>query len=79
MTKYDHLQFNVPPECQGQIIVQAFAIDAENGQIICRSHDLSDDRERYATAPLEELVGEFEPWNRAPQFSSADPWSAANH
>lgn len=76
-TKYDHLQFTVPPECQGQMIIEAYAVDAENEQIVCRMHDLSDDRERYATASLDELVGEFEPWNRAPQFASDDVWILA--
>lgn len=77
--KFAHLQFTVPPECQGQMVVEAYALDAEKEQIVCRIHDLSDDTERYATASLDELVGEFEPWNKAPEFSTDDPWSAALH
>ena len=75
-TKYDHLNFIVPPECHGQIVETSFAIDGE--QVVCRTFDASDQTTSYAVTSLDNLSGEFESWNRRPVFADDGLWSACS-
>lgn len=60
----DDLSWHVPPECQGQIVERAYAIDGDS--LYRRISDRSDRSERYEVreiGPAEEP----EPWNREPR------------
>lgn len=74
----NELTFTVPPECQGQIVEYAYAIDAEREEITCRCYDASDRSTTYSVTPLDNLVGEFEPWNCRPRFADDGLWEATS-
>jgi len=73
---YSDLKFTTPPECQGQIVEMAYAYDGENSQIVCRAFDASDRTTSYSVTDVENLVGEFEPWNSRPKFADDGIWDA---
>ena len=72
------LTFIVPPECGGQIVEVAYASDSEHELVIRRTTDQSldpSDPERmvYASAEYGDLIGDYEPWNQAPESDAG--WS----
>src|SRR5690606_21994314 len=69
MSNLKELSYHIAPEDQGQFVEYAFAYDWENGRVIQRVTDRSGARTYYYAAPAENLIGEWEPWNRAPQFA----------
>lgn len=75
---YSDLTFVVPPECQGQIVEYAYAIDSDREDIVCRTFDASDRTTSYSISPLENLVGEFEPWNHRPLLTDDGLWTTVS-
>lgn len=59
------LAWVVPPVCQGQIVEVAYASDRECS-LYRRTFDRSDRTTSYERADLDDLEGEFEPWNGEP-------------
>jgi hypothetical protein len=66
--EFNHLNFIVPPENQGQIIEISFAIDGENEQVICREFDASDRTTCYSCTPIDNIQGEYRPYYTRPSF-----------
>lgn len=73
-TQYSDLKFVTPPKNQGQIVEISFAIDADREEVVCRIYDRGDRTTKYDVTPLENLKGEFEPWNGEPSFYDYDLW-----
>jgi hypothetical protein len=76
MNPYSHLNFVTPPKNQGQIVTHSYAIDSEREEVVCRTHDASDQTTCYQVTGLDNLLGEFSPWNREPAFVDDGLWSA---
>ena len=66
------LTWIVPPECGGQIVEVAYATDSADWALR-RTADRSDRSVTYERAPLEDLEGEWEPWNGAPDLDVWEP------
>jgi len=70
----ENLFFVVAPEDQGQIIEVAYAPDWEHERVIRRVTDRSGPTVRYEAIGAEHLIGEFQPWNGAPQVAPGTEW-----
>ena len=73
---YDHLNFVTPRRNQGQIVEISYAVDAEREQVVSRAVDASDGTTSFAVTALDNLVGEFEPWDREPKLRDNGLWDS---
>ena len=62
------LTYHVAQEDQGQMIEIAYAADEESERVIRRTTDRSTGAVTYEGAPADMLVGDFAPWNGAPEI-----------
>lgn len=68
------LTYHVAPEDQGQMVEIAYAADTEHERVVRRITDRSGPTVRYEAAPVEDLIGRWEPWNGAPEFAPGTEW-----
>jgi hypothetical protein len=71
------LQWYVAPEDQGQIVECAYASDGYVPALYMRVTDRSVPCSAYYTAEADQLVGDWEPWNTAPELEGE--WRGVGH
>jgi hypothetical protein len=77
------LTYTVPPENQGQIVEVAYAVDAQADLVVKRTADQSfapgfPERVVFEVADVDEIEGDFEPWNQTPVVTE-DCWDSAEY
>lgn len=66
MDHLDTLTWHVAPEDQGQMIEVSYALDGEMDRLWREEHDRSTRTRTLYCVDQDQIVGQCEPWNRAP-------------
>jgi hypothetical protein len=72
MSKWERIQYHIPPECQGQIVEVSYGCDED--YVYRKTFDRSDRTTTYSRfEPFYD--DDFQPWNREPSYGEEVPFT----